>query len=338
MKKILTIIIPTFNMEALLPACLNSIDINDDRLEVLVVNDGSTDNSLKIANLYAAKNPSVFKVIDKENGNYGSCVNTALEYAIGRYVKLLDADDWYDTNELRKMLDAVEQVDTDVVYTPFVKEFINKGAYEIVSVKMPDYDKVISLDKITMSSAEIRNAFCMHSLAYRTEFIIKIAYRQTEKISYTDMEYVYYPLSKAKSILCLHFGVYHYRLGREGQTVSIESSIKHSNDKRIIIERMLQQEPIPANLGQKRIIDTLLSQFIASYYWTILVIQRANDADLNILRQFDDELRNRNLAVYAATDKVRCLGIRYIHLWRTLGVNLFPTSIYKLARKLFIKF
>lgn len=338
MEKILSIIVPTYNMEALLPTCLNSLDINDDRLEVLIVNDGSTDGSLKIAKKYSTKSPTVFHVIDKENGNYGSCVNTALEHATGKYIKLLDADDWYDTNELRKMLDTVEHTHADVVYTPFVKEFVNKNAHETVSVKMPTYGEAIQLKDISLSCVEIEKAFCMHALAYNTCFLTEIGYKQTESISYTDMEYVYYPLSKAKTILCLQFGVYHYRLGREGQTVSIESSIKHSNDKRVIVERMIRQEPLPDSLKQKGIIDTLLSQFIASYYWTILVIQRANDADLSILRQFDEELRDRNFAVYVTTDKVRCLGIRYIHLWRRLGHNIFPTKLYRLARKLLVKF
>ena len=97
MDKILTVIIPTYNMEELLPRCLDSFLIKDKKLmqqvEVLVVNDGSKDNSSSIAHRYEKLYPHTFRVIDKENGNYGSCVNRGLQEATGKYVKVLDADD-----------------------------------------------------------------------------------------------------------------------------------------------------------------------------------------------------------------------------------------------------
>lgn len=103
MEKILTIVIPTYNMQDYLRRCLDSLIVPEEQmqlLEVLVVNDGSKDNSSAIAHEYQDKYPGTFRVIDKENGNYGSCVNRGLKEATGKYIKILDADDWFDTKAL----------------------------------------------------------------------------------------------------------------------------------------------------------------------------------------------------------------------------------------------
>ena len=97
-SKILTIVVPSFNMEALLRKGLQSllIEKNPQRLEVIVVNDGSTDQTLAIAKEFHSRFPQTFTFIDKENGNYGSCINAGLKIAQGKYIKILDADDYVD--------------------------------------------------------------------------------------------------------------------------------------------------------------------------------------------------------------------------------------------------
>ena len=90
MNKILTIIIPTYNMEKYLRRCLDSLIIDEEgmkQLEVLVFNDGSKDSSSQIAHEYQDKYPDTYRVIDKNNGNYGSCINIGLKEAKGKYVK-----------------------------------------------------------------------------------------------------------------------------------------------------------------------------------------------------------------------------------------------------------
>ena len=110
MNKILTIIIPTYNMEKYLRRCLDSLIIDEEemkQLEVLVINDGSKDSSSQIAHEYQDKYPDTFRVIDKENGNYGSCINRGLKEATRKYVKVLDADDSFDTKNFAKLLNVL---------------------------------------------------------------------------------------------------------------------------------------------------------------------------------------------------------------------------------------
>ena len=119
--KLLSLIIPTYNMEALLPRCLDSLLVPAtlERLEVMVVNDGSRDGSLAVATGYKERFPQTVTVIDKPNGNYGSTINAALPVAQGKYVKVLDSDDWFDTAALVAFLDELESVEADMVVTHF---------------------------------------------------------------------------------------------------------------------------------------------------------------------------------------------------------------------------
>ena len=77
-------------------------------IEVLVVNDGSTDNSLTIAEEYAARFPDSYRVITKENGGHGDAVNSGLSSATGKYFKVVDSDDWLDPGELNKLLRKIK--------------------------------------------------------------------------------------------------------------------------------------------------------------------------------------------------------------------------------------
>ena len=111
-NKILTIIVPSYNMEAYLPKCLGSLIIDDkdllQKLEVIVVNDGSKDRTSEIAHEFEANYPGVFRVIDKKNGHYGSCINAGLAIATGFYVKVLDADDWFVTGHFQNFLRFID--------------------------------------------------------------------------------------------------------------------------------------------------------------------------------------------------------------------------------------
>ena len=110
MGKTLSVVIPTYNMEAYLRRCLDSVTRDDvpSSLELIVVNDGSTDGSLAIMQEYAEKRPDIVNIIDKPNGHYGSCVNAALKIATGKYIRILDADDWFDTNALIELLRKIK--------------------------------------------------------------------------------------------------------------------------------------------------------------------------------------------------------------------------------------
>ena len=156
MEKILSIIIPTYNMAALLPRCLDSLTASGvlDDLDILVVNDGSTDSSRAVAYSYAERYPQSIKVVDKKNGNYGSTINAALPLAVGEYVKVLDSDDWFDSQALAKYVAELKSLEqgVDVSVTHFL--MIHEGGrtetvkYQNYGREPYTYGKVYNLDKV----------------------------------------------------------------------------------------------------------------------------------------------------------------------------------------------
>ena len=182
-SKILSIIIPTYNMEKYLAYCLDSFIVEDnrDRLEVLIVNDGSKDGSLKIAKDYELRYPELYKIIDKKNGNYGSCINAALPVASGKYVKVVDADDSVNTENLDEFITFLSKNDVDLAVSDFVLVDEDRVAF-----KDEVYDFGQSL--FTMKELCVKDRFKemeMHAVTYRREILIKSGYRQTEGISYS---------------------------------------------------------------------------------------------------------------------------------------------------------
>lgn len=133
--KLLTLVIPTYNMEKYLTKCLESVTAPciPPTLEVIVVNDGSKDRSLDIMKAFQQKRPDIIRIIDKENGHYGSCINAGLQMAKGKYFSPLDADDWMDTEVLSKLLNVLKNCDTDLFITLRTEHKIDKNNRHIVT-------------------------------------------------------------------------------------------------------------------------------------------------------------------------------------------------------------
>lgn len=223
MDKLLTIIVPSYNMERYLRTCLESVlDGNGmaDRLDVIVVNDGSKDGTSVIAHEIEAAHPGVVRVIDKDNGHYGSCVNAGLREAKGRYVKILDADDTFDTPAFERYLRVLETLaetgSPQVVFNDFIEVDASGAAFRKHDLSFTG-DPAFNLARFD-GSWPFGNVW-MHSLAYRTDLLRKIAYRQTEGVLFSDQEWDTIPLAHARSFAHVPEPVYRYLIGREGQSV-----------------------------------------------------------------------------------------------------------------------
>ena len=242
--KTLSIIIPTYNMEALLPRCLDSLVAAQKAqyIDVLVVNDGSKDNSSYIGHQYQDQYPDIVQVIDKPNGNYGSTINAGLLHAKGQYVKVLDSDDWFDTAALDALVSRLQQLDVDMVVTHFsqlgpgsAKEVIR---YNTMGKEPYTYDQVYGVDEV-LKDGYIR-FFLMHALTYRTSLLREIEYKQTEGISYTDTEWATIPVFHAATICFLDLNVYQYNLDREGQTMAPAVLMKSIPQLEKVNDRLVQ--------------------------------------------------------------------------------------------------
>ena len=147
MDKILSIIIPSYNSKPFLAKCLDSLICEcTDKLDIIVVNDGSTDGCEKIAEEYVAKYPGSISLINKENGGHGSGINAGSEKAVGKYLKVLDADDWFLTENIPAFISALENTDADVVLTPHHTINISSGEVRSWRCFPPQFGKEYTMD------------------------------------------------------------------------------------------------------------------------------------------------------------------------------------------------
>lgn len=228
MNKLLTLIVPTYNKEAFLENCVRSVTDTewDEALEIIIVNDGSTDHTLSVARKLQHDYPGIVEVIDKENGNYGSAVNAALPAARGKYVRLLDADDQYYKDGFCRLMALLVRTNCDMYVNNYA---VYEGVGRIRTEIYPwngEYNKEYTLDEVFTRIADDQRPLLMYNLTYRTALLQQNGYRQTEGVSYTDTEWMFYPLFHIHTVMFTDAVVYKYYLGIPGQTMSPENYIK----------------------------------------------------------------------------------------------------------------
>lgn len=319
MDKILSLIIPTYNMEKYLDKCLTSLIIDDmelmKQLEVLVIIDGATDSSSEIAHTYEARFPYTYKVIDKENGNYGSCINRGLKEATGKYVKVLDADDSFNTINFAKYLRFLLERDYDLIMTPYIIVDENDSITSVQKYNLPQNE---SLSWNILGAVLKKQHIQMHAITYKLSVVKNIGYKQTEGISYTDQEWDYTPLSNVESIIYTPIELYRYLVGRVGQTMNpdaLKKNISHnemcvrkividfSNIKHTINERFdfLQYEC-------KRSVEGIYFMYLVKY----------NDIPLERLIEFDKFISNSLPEISNEINEATIphTKLKYIKTWR----------------------
>lgn len=270
MNKQLTIIIPIYNTQEYLRKCLESLIINENLMplvEVLLIIDGSPDNSLSIAQEYEAKYPNTFRVINKENGGYGSVLQRGIQEAKGKYCKVLDSDDWYDTTDFERLVNLLQGYDYDVVVTDYVREFVFENRSELFTLPNVKKEQVYDLDKDIMQLEG--DVFMMHRLAYKTDVVRKANITFPTKISYTDTLFAVIPLFFAKDLIYLDLKIYRYFIGRDGQTIAPETIKKNRRQTQQVIinyyEKYLEYKNILSPTKKKYILNDIKS-YIQIYF------------------------------------------------------------------------
>ncbi len=234
-KKILSVSIASYNVEKFLDQTLESCLVPEimDRLEVIIVNDGSKDGTADVAKKYTEKWPDTFILVDKKNGGYGSTVNVGIKTATGKYFRLLDGDDWFDKDGLREFIGILEQAQEDMVIARFRRVFESDGHTE-------ERDEGENVPFVTGTFDELPDKawFTMHAITYRTSLLKENNITITEHCFYTDQEYDLLPLRWVNTVRIAPVTVYCYRIGRGEQSVSIAGLEKHYNEQTIVLKKL----------------------------------------------------------------------------------------------------
>lgn len=323
MNKLLSVCIPTYNMEALLARCLDSFIISEKNmalLEVIIVNDGSKDNSSKIAHEYAEKYPNTYVVIDKPNGNYGSCINAALKVANGKYFRICDADDKYDSQHLNAFVDFLNSIDSDLVFAPYqVLDFNSKVISEVKSATCY-LEKSLQIEDVKWSEKDMLGYRAMHALCVKTKNLTQNKYKQTEGISYTDTEFVFYSVLYSQTCSFFEFPIYLYYLGRDGQTMSIPSMIKshmhfYKNSQRMLDDYII----LPNTIGKEKqgLLFRSLMACVKYFAATAVIHIRKNKEQKKLLDGLISKSRQSKIACPIEDSLMK---ERYYRLWKCYHV------------------
>ena len=337
--KLLSIIIPTYNMENYLHRCLDSLIVSDENmqlLEILVINDGSSDASSAIGREYAIKYPQTFRVIDKENGNNGSCINRGLREMTGKYVRLLDADDYYNTENFNRFLSILQGTDTDLVLSDMAFTYAD-GNKRRVSYS---YDTGKVYDDSLFEKKEFVDKMKMHATTYRKAILDRVNYRQTEGIAYTDQEWIFYPMTVVDSVCYIPLEIYEYMIDRVGQTMDLNVIVRNVRHNILFVNRMMEfvkstEFDSPA---KENYIKCRLEKNLREIYKLVLLYQTDDLYSLHVreLEDLDCKIRNDSHCLYEEADGFvisKEIPLHFVRYWRKKN-RRYPHVVLQLCHHL----
>ena len=239
--KYISFAVPCYNSESYMEHCIKTLLEGGEEVEIILVDDGSKDNTGKIADDYAKKYPDIIKVVHKENGGHGSGVNKGLELATGLYYKVVDSDDWVNKHALHIVLDTIkrlhkEKQDVDMMVVNYVYE--KEGEQKVIrySKTLPE-NKVFTWNEVGKFKKDAY--LLMHSVIYKTKLLKDINLKLPEKTFYVDNIFVYYPLPHVKTMYYLNVDFYRYFIGRSDQSVNEQVMIKRIDQQLFVTKTMI---------------------------------------------------------------------------------------------------
>lgn len=275
-KKTLTFVVPAYNMTEYLERCVMSLIAakrNDD-IEVLIVDDGSSDGTLEMAQKFEARYPGIVRAIHQENKGHGGAVNTGIAAASGMYVKVVDADDWVGPESLEQVMAVLrEEADStepiDMLVTNYVYDKVGKRNKHVVNFRhaMKAGERLAWNDLGHFGLAEY---ILMHALTYRTAVVRESGMQLPEHTFYVDFIYAYQPFPWVKTMKYLDTPFYHYFIGRDGQSVQTDVMIRRVDQLRLVNQCMVRATPerdtVPDGLYRYMIHFLAIESSVASVF------------------------------------------------------------------------
>ncbi|WEV75240.1 glycosyltransferase family 2 protein [Bifidobacterium sp. ESL0800] len=321
--KTLTFVVPAFNMSAYLERCVSSltaIDDNDD-IEVLIVDDGSSDGTPELADRLAAAKPGIVHVIHQKNKGHGGAVNTGIANAEGMYLKVVDADDWVGAASLKQLMNVMRRQHNasepiDMFVTDYVYDKVGKRRKHVVK-----FDSVMAADKRLvwddLKHFGIAQYMIMHALIFRSDVLRQAQTQLPEHTFYVDFIYAYQPFPWVRTLMYVSTPLYHYFIGRDGQSVQTDVMIRRVDQlvrvNRAMVAATPERKNVPDGLYRYMIHFLSIESVVASVF---LILSR-QPANYQIKRELWDN--QRAVSPQIARDVRRQLPSRAINLPGSLG-------------------
>lgn len=310
-EKILSVSIAAYNVESTLKEVLEPfVECRYlENLDIMIIDDGSKDNTANIAEEYVDRFPNTFRLIKKENGGWGSTLNTGMSAAVGKYFKQLDGDDYYSKENLDDFIEFLSICNSDLVYSPFITFEDQTGAIIRVLGTYQMYPQ-----RQEMHLSELENfAPAMHTLTVRTDILQNNPIQITEHCFYTDVEFVLKSCNFSNTIVFYEYPIYYYRLARSGQSMSIEGVRKHYQDHLKMVLTMLQYEQkYVTKPFMKKMFFLRLSGACQMQYVFFFGLE-CNRKQKQELKKYDQELKEKYPKYYKSIQGRRILLLRKLH-------------------------
>ena len=332
--KFLSVAVPCYNSQDYMKYCIESLLPGGDDVEILIVNDGSSDETGKIADEYAARYPSVVKAVHQENGGHGEAINTGLENAAGLYFMVVDSDDWVDVRAYLKILRTIKELSRE---EPLVDLFVSNYVYE---KEGKGYKKVIKYDDVLpegrIFSCDETGPFhrgqyiCMHSVIYRTQLLKDCGLKLPKHTFYVDNLFVYLPLAYVKSIYYINEDFYRYFIGRKDQSVNEQVIIKRI-DQQIKVNKLMIDQVKLENVQDMKLRRYMLNYLeIITAISSIFLILSGTEESMKKKRELWEYIRDRDFQLYRML-RYRTLG-HVVNLPGRTGRGI-SKAVYKISRR-----
>lgn len=336
--KILSFIVPAYNSEAFLDKCIRSMLVPEviEKLDIIIVNDGSTDKTPLVAEKYCAAYPESVRLISQENKGHGGALNTGCAAACGKYLKAIDADDWIESENLPELLRFLESCDSDVVLTHHRTIDIRTGETKNWRSFPKEFSKSDSFDQIMADWKSFDRSLTFHGITYRTAFYHQYGIQLPEHVFYEDHEYATFPCCYAKTVTPLDLFLYDYRIGDVAQSVSEENQLKRISHTEAVLNRMIQKSGnLTCGAGGKAYAAMKTQGLLLSYLTTALLVE-PNKKIGRSLASSQMEICKKSLPeVYAlALPKYRIfLMMNRLHINKRTWEKILRSPVYNALRK-----
>ena len=300
--KLLSIAIPCYNSEAYMEKCIDSLLVGGEDVEILVVDDGSSDRTAEIADVYAEKYPTIVKAIHQENGGHGEAVNAGIRNATGLYFKVVDSDDWVNAEAYAQILKTLEELirgseTVDLLISNFVYE--KQGASH---KKVMQYRRCLPQNKI-FGWDEVRHMpkgkyLLMHSMIYRTQLLHDCGLELPKHTFYVDNIFAFEPLVHVKKMYYLDVNFYRYFIGREDQSVNEKVMISRLDQQIFVTKAMIDMYQLK-NVKCKKLRNYMINYLaIMMTVSSILCIRSKKAENLEKKKELMEYIREEDRWIY----------------------------------------
>lgn len=334
--KLLTAAVPCYNSAAYMRRAIETLLSGGDCMEIIIVNDGSTDDTEKIALEYQEKYPDIVRVISQENGGHGEAVNTGLANATGLYFKVLDSDDWVNEEALKQVLEKLSELvadgnSPDLFLTNYVYEKVGAKKKKVINYNWALPKKQIFTWDDIMHFRQSQNIL-MHSTIYRTKLLKDCGLKLPKHTFYVDNIFVYQPLPYVKTLYYLDVNLYRYFIGRDDQSVNEKVMIKRIDQQLRVTKIMIESHNL-TQIKSKKLRNYMikyLSMMMA--ICSVFLIKEGSNESLAKKEALWDYLKNYDRWLYKKI-KSQILG-RSMNLPGKFGQRIVEVG-YAIARKIY---